>query len=217
MRTYKYRHSKIDEQESFLIDGKVAVGAILGLLIGLAFGFFSGGFIITDQIAGIVSLLVAGSSVFIGGKALVEQKRAREASTDPVIIAHFGQREDARELITFNLSNVGAGAAMNVKLSIQNPEPEGRRDIMSNIFKIHHPISVLLQGNSIEYALGVGWELLGQSPLPPFVAHLVYEDLIGNEYSADFELDVRELEELNADMGVIMRGVAALEQIASKI
>lgn len=217
MQTYKYRHSKFGEQEGFLTDGKVAVGAILGLVISLAFSVFSGGMTITDQTAGIVSLLVAVSSVFIASKALSEQKRAREASTDPVVIPHFGQREDAPELVTFNLSNVGAGAAMNVRLLVKNPEPDGDRRLMSNIFKTHHPISVILQGKSIGFSLGIGFELLGENPLPPFVVHLSYEDLIGNEYSTDFELDIRELDGFGANKGVFMRGVSALESIAKKL
>ena len=217
MQDFGARHIKSDGRNGFLNDGKVAVGAILGLLVGLAFGAYSGILTLGDDVTSIISLLVAGSSVYVAGKALSEQRKVREASTDPLVIAHFGQREDAPEVITFNLSNVGGGAAVNVEMWIDDCEKLASRDLLSSIFKTQRPISTILQGKSTTYSLEMGWELIGGNPLPPFSVRLGYEDLDGNKYSTNFELDVHELAALDANTGPLMRGVSALEKIARKL
>ena len=192
------------------------VGAILGLLVGWAFGAFSGILTFGDDVASIFSLLIAGSSVYLAGRALSEQRKVREASSDPLVIAHFGQREDAPEVITFNLSNVGMGAAVNVEMWIDDSEKLASRDLFSKIFKTQRPISTILQGKSAIYSLGTGPKLIGNNPLPPFSVRLGYEDVDGNKYSTNFELDVQELGALDANDGPLMRGVKALETIAIK-
>jgi hypothetical protein len=42
----------------------------------------------------IISLLVATASTYFAAHALLEQRRTRQAGTDPVLIAHLGQRQD---------------------------------------------------------------------------------------------------------------------------
>ncbi|MCC5988766.1 MAG: hypothetical protein JJT95_13885 [Pararhodobacter sp.] len=180
----------------------------------------------------IISLLVAMASTYFAANALLEQRKIREAGTDPVLIAHLGQREDARELVTFKVSNVGAGAALNVQLEVERPDDDAddweKREFLQNIFDPREPFSVILQGNSIEFSLALGWQLLGQeptksidknrpiSPLPPFKARLSYEDLAGGKYDGEFTIDVSEMQGLGANKSPQMRMVAALEAIAKK-
>lgn len=180
----------------------------------------------------IISLLVAAASTYFAAYALLEQRKAREASTDPVLIVHLGQRADARELVTFNLTNVGAGAALNVLLNVDEPEDaeddRPRRNYLLHVFKQHHPFSVILQGKSVEFDFALGWHLLGQdptgqidkqlplNPVPPFQARLSYEDLAGGKYESEFTIDVRELRGLGASKSPQMRMVKALETIAAK-
>ncbi len=180
----------------------------------------------------IISLLVAAASTYFAAYALLEQRKAREASTDPVLIVHLGQRADARELVTFNLTNVGAGAALNVLLDVDEPEDaeddQPKRDYLRHVFKQHHPFSVILQGKSVEFDFALGWHLLGQdsngqidkqlplNPVPPFQARLSYEDLAGGKYESEFTIDVRELRGLGASKSPQMRMVKALETIAKK-
>jgi hypothetical protein len=170
------------------------------------------------------------ASTYFAANALLEQRKMREAGTDPVLIAHLGQREDARELVTFKLSNVGAGAALNVQLEVERPADDTddweKRHFLQNIFKSREPFAVILQGDSIEFSLALGWHLLGQDPaksidanlplcpLPPFRAKLSYEDLAGGKYDSEFTIDVSEMEGLGANKSPQMRMVAALEAIA---
>jgi hypothetical protein len=225
MAKYPIRHEKNEPSGEMLRDGKLALGIAIGiigaLLTFVAFDLWLGAHVAENYyeiVPLIVSLLVAAASTYFAANALREQRKAREAGTDPVLVAHLGQREDARELVTFNISNVGAGAALNVLLKVEEPEGGlGNRNIVTNIFKNHHPFSVLLQGKSIEFSLAVGWELLGDFPLSPFRVHLSFEDLTGGKYESDFVIDVREMEGLGANKSPTMRAVAALESIAKKL
>ena len=222
MKKYPIRHDKSDRKNGLLSDGKVALGVILGLsgtiLAYLVFGVkndSTGSFPYTDFLPIIISLLVAMASIFLAANTLLEQRKTREAGTDPVLVAHLGQREDARELITFNISNIGAGAALNVALCVEKPKDVvEKRNLVMNIFRQHHPFTVILQGKSIEFSLALGWHLLGDEPLPPFQATLAYEDLAGGKYESKFMIDVRELEGLGANKSPQMRIVTALEKIA---
>ncbi|QAX28832.1 hypothetical protein [Leisingera sp. NJS204] len=225
MAKYSVRHDKTEVHGGFLSDGKVALGLTIGLLSAILFFVFG-----QQEISGfgaqnslrvipiVVSLLVAGASTTLAAKALTEQSKAREAATDPVLIAHFGQREDAREVITFNVSNVGAGAALNVALDIEEPADNLlKRDLFVNIFDKHHIFTVIPHNKSVKFSLGVGWRLLGEKPLPPFAVSLVYEDLAGGEYRSNFVLDIREMAKLGADKSPEMRMVSALEKIALSV
>ncbi|WP_146205029.1 hypothetical protein [Meridianimarinicoccus roseus] len=239
MPKYTIRHDKIETRSLLLGDGKLALGVTIGslavVLFYVAHEFFWGVQEASEYLSIaplIISLLVAMGSTYFAANALLEQRRAREAGTDPVLIAHFGQRADARELITFNLSNVGAGAALNVQLDVERPAEDAddweKRNFLQNIFKPRQPFSVILQGSSIEFSLALGWHLLGQEagassgnhlplkPLPPFKAKLSYEDLAGGKYDAEFTLDVSELQGLGANKSPQMRMVAALETLAKK-
>ncbi|MFN3527294.1 MAG: hypothetical protein ACK4YU_14520, partial [Paracoccus sp. (in: a-proteobacteria)] len=180
MSKYTIRHDKVEMGQALANDGKFA----LGLLAGIVFAVFfvlgveavSQGISreeILDVAPVIVSLLVAGLSATLSARALYEQRRAREASTDPVLIAHFGQRVDARELVTFNVTNIGAGAALNVRLTVDPPEDDLKaRNILRDIFDHHHPFTVIPQGSGIEFSFALGWDLLGDHPLPPFAARV---------------------------------------------
>ena len=222
MQKYSIRHDKNEKHHLSLGDGKFALGIAVGsagvLLLYLTanISFESIGenqYFKTIPI--LVSLLVAMISSYFAANALLEQRKTREAGTDPVLIAHLGQREDARELITFNVSNVGSGAALNVQLEIEKPnDPVVNRDLLHNIFRTHHPYAVILQGKSIEFNLGLGWELLGESPLPPFQVKMTYTDLVGNEYESEFSVDVQEMLAFGSHKSPQMRIVTALEKMA---
>lgn len=237
MAKYTIRHDKNETGSLFRGDGKFALGVVVGsLAVVLAFIAYESVWGTQDlseylSIAPlIVSLLVAMASTYFAANALLEQRKIREAGTDPVLISHLSQREDAPELITFKVSNVGAGAALNVQLDVEPPDDDAddwkKRNILQNIFVPRVPFSVILQGNSIEFSLAFGWHLLGQDPtksidknlplqsLPPFKAALSYEDLAGGKYDSEFTIDVSEMQGLGANKSPQMRMVAALEKIA---
>ena len=225
MDRYSIRHDKVEKRQGYFFDGKFAIGIVAGIalcsILFVAIDFFSvaPSFLpSSEQFPIIVSLLVSVTSIGLAARALHEQKRQREASTDPVLIAHLGQREDARAMVTFNVSNVGAGAALNVVLDVQLP-PGGveGRELITDVFHRHHPFTVILQDNSVEFSLAIGWHLLGTDPLPPFNATLSYEDLSGGLYESEFVIDVRQLEGLAANESPQMQLVKALESIAKKL
>jgi hypothetical protein len=240
MTKYTVRHDKTETGDGFLGDGKVPLGITIGslkvILAFVAYEFFWGTQDFSDYLLVaplIVSLLVALASTYFAANALLEQRKMREAGTDPVLIAHLDVREDARELITFKVSNVGAGAALNVQLEVELPDDNAddweKRQIVQHIFKRREPFAVILQGNSIEFNLALGWRLLGQdaekdtieegvpvSPLPPFKASLSYEDLAGGKYEGQFTIDVREMQGRGVHKSPQMRMVAALEKIAKR-
>ncbi len=189
MKKYPIRHDKSAPKSGMLSDGKVALGMMLGV-VGAILAYLllelkhtSTGTSSNIEFAPIIiSLLVAMTSTFLAANALLEQRKTREAGTDPVLVAHLGQREDARELVTFNISNVGAGAALNVTLCVEKPNDDiDTKNLIMNIFRQHHPFAVILQGKSMEFSLAMGSELLGDRLLPPFQVKLAYEDLAGGE------------------------------------
>lgn len=224
MAKYTIRHDKREDGRSLLGDGRLALGICLGavgaLLSYLVLELGNGPIAPKDFLDAapiIISLLVAATSTYLASNALLEQRRTREAGTDPVLIAHLGQREDARELMTFNVTNIGAGAAINVHLDVEEPDDDlEKRNLFVNVFKQHHPFAVILQGRSVEFSLAVGWELLGDNTLPPFQAKLAYEDIEGGRYESEFTIDVREMEKLGANKSPQMRIASALEKIAKK-
>jgi len=239
MAKYTIRHDKNEPRGRFRGDGKFALGIVIGvfgaILAFVSFEFFWGTpdfseYLLTVPL--IISLIVALASTYIAVNALLEQRKAREAGTDPVLIAHLGQRVDARELVTFNISNVGSGAAIKVQLVTERPVDNDndwkKRNFLQNIFRPHKPFAVIPQGQSVEFNFALGWNLLGQDlsndsndelpsrPLPPFQAKLSYEDLAGAQYDGEFTIDVREMEGLGAHKSPQMRIVAALEMIEKK-
>ena len=127
MAKYTIRHDKNEPTGLFTGDGRLALGITIGalgvVLSFLAIEFFWGANSRSEYISivpVVISLLVAVASTYFASHALLEQRRAREAGTDPVLIVHLGQRSDARELVTFNVTNVGAGAALNVFSTLKN-------------------------------------------------------------------------------------------------
>lgn len=221
---YAIRHDKSGSKGTLLGDGKLALGITLGvigailcyLLLDLGHSA-TGRPMYVEFVPIIVSLLVAMASTFLAANALLEQRKTREAATDPVLVVHLGQRKDARAVVTFNISNIGAGAALNVSLWVEKPNDNlEARALVTNIFRRHHPFAVIVQGGSVEFSLAMGWKLFEGHPLPPFQAKLGYEDLAGGKYESEFTVDVREMEGLGAEKSPQMRMVDALEKMAKK-
>lgn len=216
------RHRKSAQPARFFSDGKFAIGLTAGLSFGmLAFAVLSdfwSGWDTSEIVASIlvlVSLFVASASLFVAAMALYEQRKTREAGTDPVVLLHFGQRDDARAMVTFCISNVGAGAALNVALDVEAPDDDlSNRNLITDIFSRHHPFRVLKQNDTIEFNLTMGWNLLGHLPLPPFDARVEYEDIDGNQYEAQFTMDILEMSALGSHDSADIRTTKALEMIA---
>ncbi len=183
--------------------GRFALGMIIGVLasifpyilislldVELAFG---------DRVqifSAAPALMVALVALVISYYALNEQRRSRQAATDPFILAHLAARDDEPQMVVFRISNVGAGAALNVRIDADiDPEELAERKCLVNLREVSHAIRVIPQNQSVSYNLGLGFNLLDGElgALPPFRVTVAYEDIEGNRYASDHEIDVREL------------------------
>ena len=181
-------------------DGSVALGVFIGLSISIIAyigkrlwdGVFS-----TDQLIelgpAIAALAVAFVSLLVSFRALIEQKKMRQAGVDPVLLAHIGQHPQHPLVVTLNISNVGAGAAMNVSariigdLGVKHVEDIERLK-KSDFFNNRQPIAVILQNQSIPHWMGTGPQLLGEPRIPTFQVELHYQDIEGATYRSIHQL-----------------------------
>ena len=206
-------------------EGRFALGVLLGFAIALTTYLLLSAF---DQeltrgeaiefVPALVALMVAVISLLISFQALSEQRKMRQAGTDPVLIAHLSGRKDAPVLIMLRFSNVGAGAATNVRVSIAEqdwPELLERTKLKRESFST--PFSVILQGEMIEYMMHVAHELLGDTPLAPFSVILEYEDVDGGKYKSEHRIDLRELSGQGVTSPAETKVVQALEGIQRNI
>ncbi len=189
-----------------LLDGRFALGLTIGVSFAITAMLIIGGYgfdlsraELLSTAPSIATVAIAVVSAILALIALGEHRRMRQAGTDPVLIAHLGQSIDQPMLVTFNISNVGAGAAMNIRLSVEKPLIEfDIGSVITDIFSPHHTIRVILQNNSISYNFGAGHRLVGENQFPPFQVLLEYEDIEGSKYSSSHEIDTRELEKRSA-------------------
>ena len=121
----------------------------------------------------------------------------RQAGTDPVVIAHVEKNTDEPILMELRLTNVGAGAAMNIFVDAEVPINAHTKNLFAKPFEADvlqgiKPLKVILQGHSVCYTLGTGPDLLGGEALAPFQVKLSYQDIEGSEYHSTHGIDVTE-------------------------
>ena len=214
---------KSEQKSSPIFSGGLALGMIVGisfgifLMIGLEGIFGQNPLAQPTVIIGLIATLAALTSCFLALLALSEQRKSRQAGTDPVLIDHFSQREDARDMIMLSISNMGAGAALNVKLEVIADFDPKDHEILTNVFERHEPFRTILQNNSISFNFGVGFRLLGDNPVPPFTVSLEYMDIDQTSYSGSFSLDIREMEKLGSEKSLHQRHAEATETIGKAV
>ena len=211
---------KSDKSGSVDYRGGLAVGLMIGVGIGIFLTIGLEAFLGENPLGepsiliGVTATLAALTSSFLALLALTEQRRTRQAGTDPVLIAHFSQREDARELIILSISNVGAGAAMNVHLSVDADFDPKNFKILTDVFSRHEPFRSIPQNTSIGFNFGLGFELLSENTLPPFTVSLEYWDINGGRYTGSFQLNIREMEKRGSERSLRHRQALATESIS---
>ncbi len=173
-----------------------------------------------QTLTSIGTLIVVVVSLFISYFALSEQRLARQASTDPVVLGHIQSRQDEPMAIMLALTNVGAGAARNVQLTF---DPAGIEVALStgrvhNLIRLaEHPIRVIPQDASVQYFLGTGIQLASQPPLAPISFTVKYQDIDGTSYESDQTIDFRELGGRDASSPPLTKMSKALEKVAGEV
>ena len=175
-----------------------------------------------ELVPSIATAIVALVSVIVSGIALREQRIMRQAGTDPVLVAHLGQREDEPIMVNLNISNVGAGAAMNVFAKViiaDSPQVQGMigNPFDTDVMKGKMPIKVILQNDKVTYELGMGHVLIGTDPLAAFKVELKYQDIEGSEYNSSHDINVAELAGRPAGSPATTKIWRELEKIGKKI
>ncbi len=211
--------------QTFLGDGKIALGCIFGVVLSvgtwLAFGQVLDNLSFSDLsqfVPSLVALLVAVVSALISYNAFTEQRRARQAGTDPVILVHLGSREDAPTLSTLEIENVGAGAALEVKIVFDTDISEYVPDrIITDFSDKLHPIKAIPSGSSKSFNFGLGHKLLGDEPVPPIEIGIAYKDIEGGKYFSQQTIDVRELSGQRADTPPLAKISGALEMLQKDV
>lgn len=212
------------ERESLFGDGKFALGFFACALLSVFLLLLLAGrnILSQDQIIAVfpsfVALGVAFLSLVLSRQSLLEQRKIRQAGTDPVILVHLGKREDSPILSTLEISNVGAGAALNVSVTFLTDISEFVPDrIITNFMEKRFPIRTIRQGHSISFNFGLGFKLLEEPTIPPIEVDVVYEDIEGTKYSSRQIIDVRELKGQRADTPTLPKIRSEIESMRRAI
>ena len=201
--------------------GHLALGVLIGALAVFLFfllnNHLQNGFTKSEMIEllpGLSTLLVALVSLLVSFHALSEQRLMRQAGTDPVVLVHLGNREDTRALSTLEVSNVGAGAALNVAFKFETDISSFvPKRILSDFSALKAPIRAIPQGSSVSYNFGVGHKLLAKPEIPPIRVKVFYENIDGKKVESIQIIDVQELSQQRADTPVAARAATSLEQM----
>jgi hypothetical protein len=224
MRNQGIRKSEIDEN-ALLKDGKFALGLMTGVVIFIFvyLGKQIWGSILTksellEVMPAIAAFTIALVSLLVSFRALNEQKRMRQAGVDPVLIAHLAQDPNHPLIMTLNISNVGAGAAMNVCAKIDKPFGAKPGTMLNRIehsefFNRKRPMAVVLQGQTIPHWMGTGPELFREGIPQQFSVELEYEDIEGAKYHSSHALDLNEFDGRNAGEPPLVKMFRELEKI----
>jgi hypothetical protein len=179
-----------------------------------------------DQVTFIEFLPAAGSflasfvSLFIAYFVFSEQVRTRQAATDPVILLHLGTREDAPLLIMLYISNVGAGAALNVAVEFDAESASdwtkrgGTAVDLSNVAK---SIRAIPQDAKVSYPLNTYPGMSTDPPLLPLRARVKFEDVDGGKYSSEHTISIAELAGQNANKTPIAQIAERLQKIEKSL
>ena len=176
-----------------------------------------------DLLPTTMSLLVASISTYFSYHALKEQRRSRQAGTDPVVLVHLGKREDAPTMIMLDVSNVGAGAAMNVTLHFNEADTHllfEQEKTLTDLSKLNTPIRVIPQDSRVSFNLHSGLQLFAEPRLPVLRVGVSYSDVDGGSYYDNQILDISELEQQSAHkapIASIANSIEKMEKSMSKI
>ena len=205
-----------------LTEGRFAIGVLCGVIFSVGFTLMPAARGALDDFSAFVlqlpTVAVALVSLLVAFNAFTEQRRMRQAGTDPVLIAHLRPDDFQPMLVHLVITNVGAGAAMNVKFSVSRPAGGSRRgQVITDILGVEREVAVILQGDAVKYALGIGHELLRDPPLSPISVHLEYFDIEAEQYTSEHRVDVQELRDRPASEPPATKAARELETLRQAV
>lgn len=142
-----------------------------------------------------------------------ENKILHEESKKPQVLMKLQVQPDHGITVNVIISNVGRGAALNVKFRLDgNNEDMKRREVMTK--GNQKPINYLSSGESEIYLLGTNMQLFKDPPMNPLTAIIQFEDIDGQSYESHIILDVTQFKDVTWETSsVAWRGMRALEKI----
>lgn len=211
------KNSKLNSGWGLLQLG-IVIGAVFVVSTALVYEIYLGADLWTDfktYSTSMLAMLIALVSLIISYRMFTEQQLIRQAGTDPVVIAHLDQREDAGEMIVLKISNVGAGPALNISLKVDGLH-DGNYDgrLLTVPTDWTEPVKVIKQDAFIQFNLGMGFRLLEHPMIPAFSVNLTYDDLNGETHKDSIDVDVKELSRRAAHTPLAARIARSLESIA---
>ena len=130
-------------------------------------------------------------------KSLANENRLmRKFGTEPKVVAYLAPDSRQPHAVNFILANVGRGAAMKVKFTIEGDVKDFEAHDVSTELMNHsgaRGTDVLPQGERIQSFFGMGPLLLTSPPLRCFNVCLTYENVHGKIHRDRQQLNVAQL------------------------
>jgi hypothetical protein len=139
-----------------------------------------------------------------------ENKLLRRAGTEPEMVAYLTPHQHYNLAYQFVIANVGQGPAFDIFCRITR----GGDDFAAHEARLHTsaiPLTVMPQGERYETFFGMGWQLLKEPRLRPFMVEVQYRDLKNKKHIRTFEIDFSQFE------GRIMLGGRPDEKMADAL
>lgn len=151
---------------------------------------------VTTALSTVVLTLTTMAYAWLTAILAKENRLLRKAGTEPQVIAYLALHPRIHGPIQLCIANVGQGPAFAVSFKVV----EGGDD-----FAVHEvrlpgtqvPLTALPQGERYESFIGMGWGMLAEPRLRPFVVEIRYRDLKKAEHLERFTLDVGQFDGLS--------------------
>ena len=167
---------------------------------------------IVTAFATVIIAAAAGVTAWLTYSLVRENKFLRKVGEDPKVIAYLEGDSRKPSYINLVLANVGRGPAQKIEFSFDFDEryyANGRVAPMNRPDR--KPFGFLPQDERICMFFGSGVGLLGEDKLPPFLAKVTWQNLDGQEYEEDYEMDIRQF------LGIFAPSSSADREIAESL
>lgn len=163
-------------------------------------------------LAGIATAVATGLIAWLTGTLARENRRLREAGTEPKVVAYLLLDPRYKTMLNFVLANIGQGPALNVTFTFEADHQDlAAHNVRLTGSKDRQVASVLPQGERLVTFFGTGPELLREPPLKPFSVKIEYEDLKRRAHVGSHKLDVSEFK------GLITLGALPEHEVAEAL